>query len=110
MTSPSDLPPAPEAAVSVLTLTEDAANPGAFTIGMKLASSDQPAGQESYRIPVVDIVLLAVINTLKNLPQEFKAELDRVNSAIQDLSAKLNAGEDAEDALATFQATVGVDG
>ena len=99
-----------EPAVSILTLTEDPATPGGFTIGMKLASADQPEGQESYRIPVTDIVLLALINTLKKLPTEFKAELDAVNTAIQELTVSLTDGDDAEAALANFQTVVGLDG
>lgn len=94
-------------AQSVIALTEAAGAVGGFTIGMSLASF---ADGDNLRIPPVDIVALAIVNTLKNLPAEFRAELDRINTGVGVLSDKLNAGEDAVAALEEFEATTGVQG
>ncbi|AFU87281.1 hypothetical protein CcrMagneto_gp111 [Caulobacter virus Magneto] len=96
-------------AQAVLALTETPDNPSGFTIGLSLASFNEADG-ETIRIPVVDIVTLALVNILKETPDYFKAELDRVNTAVADLSAKIAAGHDVDQALAEFQAVVGVAG
>lgn len=97
----------PTVVQSVLALTENPGVPGGFNIGMTLASFSDG---ENLRIPPVDIVMLAVVNILKNLPPEFRAELDRINTGVSVLSEKLNAGEDAVAALTEFEATTGVQG
>ena len=113
MTSPSEpevtqVQEAPVLAQALLTLTEIPDTIGGFTIGLALASHANPEGEEVFRIPVVDIILLAVVNTLKNLPKEFQAEIDAVNTAISDLGTALASGEDAEAAIANFNTKVGV--
>lgn len=115
MTNPSDAPIdgdildfEPELARAIVTLTEQEGNAGGFTIGLLLASQQNKETDDIFRIPVVDIVALAVINTLKKIPAEFKAELDRVNSAVAKLGEDLASEIAADDAIAAFNAQVGV--
>lgn len=99
------------AAKSILTLTESLDNPGGFTIGLLLASHGQDDTGEVFRIPVVDIVLLAVVNMLKTVPDAFKAEIDKVNTAIVKLGEELTVAADdeaAKAAIATFNSSVGM--
>lgn len=93
---------------AIVTLTEQEGNAGGFTIGLLLASQQNTEDDPVFRIPVIDIVALAVVNTLKKIPAEFKAELDRVNSAVAKLSEDLASDIEAEAAIAAFNAEVGV--
>lgn len=99
----------PQASV---TLEQHPENPGGFTIGYTLASHTQQQDDASeFRIPVVDIVALAVVNVLKTVPDDLKREIDRVNSAIADLGAALGqpglTEEQAIAAIAAFNESVG---
>ncbi|AFU86593.1 hypothetical protein D869_gp321 [Caulobacter phage CcrRogue] len=113
MTSPTeDFIPVREEVItaqSVLALTESPTNPGGFTIGLSLASFNEADG-ETIRIPVVDIVILALVNILKDTPDVFKAEVDKINTAVSDLSAQIASGQDVDAALDKFRSIVGVQG
>ncbi|UTC29901.1 hypothetical protein BAJUN_02950 [Bajunvirus bajun] len=99
----------PALANSILSLTEQEGNAGGFTIGLSLASFSS-SGDGGMRLPVTDVVILALVNILREMPDFFKEELDKVNAAISDLSTALAEGEAVDEALAKFQAVTGVAG
>jgi hypothetical protein len=78
-----------------------------FTIGMRLASHANPESEEAFQIPLVDIVMLAVVKTLQETPDEFKANIDFINTAIRNLDAALETQDPAE-AIEAFNATIGM--
>lgn len=98
----------PVLAQAIITLTEQEGNPGGFTIGLKLASHDDTGENETFRIPVVDIVTLAVVGLLQEVPPEFKARIDQVNSAVGKLGEDLAAGVEGSEAINAFNTVVGV--
>lgn len=115
MSNPSDdatITPVEEQIVllkSTLQLTEapDAVN--GFTIGLGLASfSTQDDG--GMRLPITDVVILALVNILRETPPILVEEMDKINTAISELSEALEKGEGVDEALAKFQAQTGVAG
>jgi hypothetical protein len=115
MSNPSDtdlIPVADEEVVlrrSILALTESPDAASGFTIGMSLASfaTNDDGGMS---VPITDVVILALINILRETPDVFKQEMDKINTAISELSAAMAIGEGVEEALAKFQVQTGVAG
>lgn len=107
MTDTTQLDETPHLAQAVISLTEQVGNPGGFTIGLSLASFSDG---ENNRIPVVDIVALAVMTILRELPADFKAALDKINTGVAELTEQLSSGADADEAIAKFQTLTGVAG
>lgn len=94
---------------AILTLTESPDNPSGFTIGLALASHSNADDVETFRIPAVDIVVLALVNILKKTPTAFTDEMNAINSALIELSKTLGEdGADSDAAIAQFNNAVGV--
>lgn len=95
--------PEPRVKQAILTLTEKPEGPG-FTLGYAFSMDDQDA-----TISQVDIVLIALMNFVRNTPPSFKRELDRVNSAVADLTKTLaDENGDFTAAIETFRQKTGI--
>lgn len=86
---------------AILTLTD---KPPGFTIGYAFSLDDQ-----NQVVSQVDIVLMALMNVLRDPPKYFKKEINRVNAAVQKLADSLT-DEDADTAAAVraFENEIGI--